>query len=173
MIWKLIAKLLSRPAIVDWLIARGAKTPYTDIYNGKVLYMRRFWLFNPYQSHKPTRWASLMHYLPSIRLHHIVKPDDARDKHDHPWDARTIILRNGYVEERLEQPFSAYAPVTWTYLRLPGDTATVKFNEFHSITDVFGDGAWTMFITWKYQGTWGFMVDGAKIHWKTYRGNEK
>lgn len=29
---------------------------------------------------------------------------------------------------------------------------------------------YTLFITWRYQGTWGYLVDGVKIYWKTYLG---
>jgi hypothetical protein len=31
-------------------------------------------------------------------------------------------------------------------------------------------GAWTIFITGKYRGTWGFLVDGAKVQWRKYLG---
>jgi hypothetical protein len=29
---------------------------------------------------------------------------------------------------------------------------------------------WTLFITWRYQGTWGFDVDGSKVPWREYLG---
>ena len=58
-----------------------------------------------------------------------------------------------------------------------GDTRAIKYGEYHSIDSVSIDygtyprmesGVYTMFITWKYQGTWGFLVDGKKVHWKQY-----
>jgi hypothetical protein len=31
-------------------------------------------------------------------------------------------------------------------------------------------GATTLFITGKYRGTWGFLVDGVKVPWREYLG---
>ncbi|WP_042562263.1 hypothetical protein, partial [Pseudomonas fluorescens] len=54
--WRIIAKVLARPAISDWLIARAKLTPYQHIMSadGTEMYMGRWWLFNPYsrETHK-------------------------------------------------------------------------------------------------------------------------
>lgn len=158
-LWNMVARLAARPAARRWLIARAERTPYTHIYKGDKLYMRRFWLFNPYPdtgasgADRP-RWQ----FPISIRIHHIVRPDQDRHDHDHPWNARTIILAGSYVEQRSGI----------TYIRQAGDTATLKFGEYHSITQVSIGGAWTMFIIGPYRGTWGFLVDGVKVHWRKY-----
>lgn len=41
--WRLVAKLLARPAIADWLIARAKLTPYQHIMSadGSEMYMGR------------------------------------------------------------------------------------------------------------------------------------
>lgn len=58
--WCLVAKLLARPAIADWLITRAQRTPYLHIMSadGTEMYMGRWWLFNPYsrETHKPALW---------------------------------------------------------------------------------------------------------------------
>lgn len=85
---------------------RAQRTPYRPI-TGRTdedLYMDRWWLFNPYRkdaagNQVPARWR----WLPSIRVHHIVRPDDDEHEHNHPWFARSIILRGGYLEERREE----------------------------------------------------------------------
>jgi hypothetical protein len=69
-----------------------------------------------------------------------------------------MILAGGYIEERQGQP----------YTRVPGDTSTLKYGGYHRITQVPLEGAWTLFWTWKYQGVWGFLVDGVKVPYKTY-----
>lgn len=164
MFWKMIAKFLSRPAVADWLILRAARTPYSNIVKDGQLYMERYWLFNPYPdtggsgADRP-RWQ----FPWSIRIHHIVLPDQDRELHDHPWDARTIILGGWYVEQRLNG----------THVRLTGETATLKFGEYHKITDISEGGVWTMFITGPYQGTWGFLVNGVKVKWRDYLGLTK
>ena len=103
LLWKLLAWLLSMPVVASWLIERSQRTPYYPIMtrNGIYLYMDRWWLFNPYDKTPDGRTAPARHsWLPSVRVHHICLPDDDQHEHDHPWAARTIILRGWYVEER-------------------------------------------------------------------------
>lgn len=153
--WKLVAKLVARPKVVDWLIARAQKTPYTHIYDKTGdMYMGRWWLFNPYEDKRS--------WLPSIRLHWIAREDRDRHMHDHPWDARSIVLRGHYLERRQGDPR--------LLVRSAGRTSTLKFGEYHIIEDIHPEGCWTMFITYRYRGTWGFLVDGKKIPWREYLG---
>lgn len=165
MIWKLIAKLVSRPAVVNWLIARAKKTPYSHLQKDGSVYMERYWLFNPYPQSAPDQKKGWRRFFPSVRLHHIMRPDMDDHMHDHPWDARTIILRGWYKEVR--------PGVAHSFLRVVGDTATLKFGEYHKINWVSSDGVWTLFITYKYRGTWGFLVNGVKVKWREYLGVPK
>jgi len=161
MLWPLLARICAIPSVADWLIARAQRTPYSPIMSpdGQTLYMGRWWLFNPYPGagDERKRWA----WLPSVRVHHICVEDQDRHLHDHPWNARTIILRGGYDEERKRGALREY----WS-----GDTASLRFSEFHRIYWVAPGGAWTLFITWKYRGTWGFLVNGVKVPWREYLG---
>lgn len=165
-IWKRIALLLARPAVASWLIARAARTPYLDIKNGADVYMGRWWLFNRYD--RPRGW--LRRLLPSVRVHHIRRPDADRHLHDHPWNARTIILRGGY-EEHL--PLDLLETVPLSRIRSEGDTGRLLFGEFHRIDSITEGGVWTLFITWRYRGTWGFLVDGQKVPYYEYLGLEE
>lgn len=188
--WRLVAKLLARPAIAAWLIARAKRTPYLHIMSadGAEMYMGRWWLFNPYSrtTHKPALW-----WCPwSFRIHHIMRPDEDRDLHDHPWNARTIILRGFYKEQRLlqaddpalqqllmkaaelRQSFDAALQATEHIDRLPGDTARLRHGEYHRIDEVSPSGVITLFITSKWRGDWGFLVNGVKVPWRTYTGTD-
>lgn len=169
MIWRLIAWAVSRSWVANRLIMRAFRTPYTDITSpdGNDTYMRRWWLFNPYPGvEQGGSYLRRFAWLPlSIRIHHILRPDADRHLHDHPWDARTIILMGWYVETREDGR---------THVRWRGDTATLKHDEFRRIHDVCANtGAVTMFITFKYRGTWGFKVDGTKVPWREYLGVPK
>lgn len=159
MIWKLIAKVCAKPVVANWLVNRAMKTPYVHIYgkDGET-YMERYWLFNPYPypEEKRENWFPI-----SIRIHHIMRKDEDRELHDHPWNARTIILQGGYIEVREGDK---------EYVRLSGDTAKLKYGEYHRIVFVPSGGTWTLFITGKYRGTWGFLVDGVKVQWRQYLG---
>lgn len=162
--YKLIAKILSHPKVFNYLLNMAKKTPYTHIYGeqDKQLYMERYWLFNPYPV---SGGKSRYNWLPlSIRIHKIVKPDNDRHLHDHPWNARTFILKGWYTEERFAMLFNDW------YTRFTGDTSRLNFGEYHRITEVSENGVYTLFVTGKYRGTWGFLVDGLKVPYKKYLG---
>jgi hypothetical protein len=160
--WQLTARAIAtHPRLVQWLIERAQRTPYAHITSadGQSTYMGRWWLFNPYPHGSDgdgRRWA----WLPSVRIHHIMRDDQDRDHHDHPWNARTIILQGYYIEERGDQIIT----------RIPGDTAALRFGEYHRIAAVSAAGVWTLFISGKKRGTWGFLVDGHKVPWREYLG---
>lgn len=163
--WNTIARAAARPPVADWLIRRALRRPYSPIIKDGDLYMDRYWLFNPYPDTGASgadrqRWQ----FPISIRIHHIMLPDQDLDMHDHPWNARTIILRGNYAEIR------SVGGKAKQLLRLRGDTAVLDFGEFHRITDISDGGVWTMFITGKYRGSWGFNVNGTKVPWRTYIG---
>ena len=157
-LWRLLAKFVSQPLVADYLIKRAKRTPYFHLDG----YMNRWWLFNRYSEiGKMDRVKPRFSWLPSIRIHQILRKDNAEHLHDHPWDARTIILKGWYCETR-ENGIN--------YAMLSGDTRPIKFGEYHSINYVsqWDIGVYTMFITWKYVGTWGFLVDGKKIEHNQY-----
>lgn len=188
LLWKLIAWFITRPRITAWLIQRAQRTPYTHITSadGSSLYMGRWWLFNPYGrgalgEQTPARWP----WLPSVRIHHICRADQDRDLHDHPWNARTIILRGWYREER---HFDTLPCTDWQHInhhlirdgdefytlgRNAGYTGRLLFGQYHRISEVSPGGVWTLFITGRYRGTWGFKVNGKKVPWRTYLGLDK
>lgn len=185
LLWRCIARLVTIPAVTDRLIDRAERTRYTNITSkdGSSVYMERGWVFNPYGKDAsgdptPARWPR----LPSVRVHHICRPDSDRHMHDHPWNARTVVLRGWYEEERRLSAVPvgvSYFP-TFTdeglvragFRRERGYTGRLLFGEFHRIRRVPDEGVWTLFFTWDKQGTWGFLVDGAKVPWRKYLGLE-
>jgi hypothetical protein len=167
--WWLLGQIISIPSVTNYLIKRASRTPYTPILSptGMQIYMDRLWLFNPYWTHEekeafelagePIPWKFPM----SIRLHCIRTPDGDRDQHDHPWNGRSIIMRGSYLEQR----GTAYRCIE------AGQTSRLRFGkDFHRIREIFPEpqdkGVWTFFITYKYQGTWGYLVNGKKIPFK-------
>lgn len=181
-LWRLVAYIVTRPRVRDWLIRRAQRTPYRNITGPDgSLYMGRWWLFNPYEHGEYVR---RFEWLPSIRIHHIMRADSDRHLHDHPWNARTIVLRSYYQEERPagspRGKRDRTAGLTFTddgvrerFYRWAGYTGTLKFGQYHRICYVPAEGVWTMFWTWKKQGTWGFCVDGKKVPWREYLGEEE
>lgn len=170
--WRIFAWIVSRRPICHYIIRRAMRTPYSHLPG----YMNRYWLFNNYEAPRYIRW------LPSARVHQILRADRDRHKHDHPWDARTIILNGWYDEERVvnvsehfgdsdgQGGFEVVHEVECEHNRRePGDTVAINFGQYHSISAVSEGGVWTLFITFGYRGTWGFLVDGVKVPWREYK----
>lgn len=162
LVWTLIAWVISSRPVTNWLIARSARTPYLHILSAdkQQTYMERYWLINPYDHETGAR---KYRWLPwSVRVHRIMVPDRDRHLHDHPWNARTIILRGWYREKR----------INGTWLRVRGDTQQLRHGEYHKITNVSHAGVWTLFITGPKKDTWGFLVDGQRVPWREYLGQK-
>ena len=174
--WRFAAYFIAKPGISAWLVDKSQATPYSHITSadGQSRYMGRWWLFNPYgkdANGEPT--PARIKWLPSIRVHHICRPDHDRHLHDHPWNARTIILKGWYRELRLFKFSEAYPPAELELERKAGYTGRLLFGEYHRITEVSPGGVWTLFFTWKKLGKWGFLKDGVKVYWRTYLGLDK
>lgn len=178
LLWSVVAWFVSREWVVTRIMRVAHRRPYRHITSadGEDVYMYRFWLFNPYpENSSGQNKRGIWEFLPSIRLHHIMRPDSDRHLHDHPWNARTIILRGWYDEIRESGTyygdfFPLHVDGGWMFYRSKGDTASLRFNEFHRIARVSDGGVVTLFFTWRYHGTWGFKVDGVKVPWRTYLG---
>lgn len=153
--WGFLAWLCGSPTIAQWIIRRAQRTPYHHIPG----YMERFWVFNSWESKRYVSW------LPSMRVHHILREDLDRHPHDHPWPWRTIILRGWYWEHRLKIFDLLLFSV---HFRPTGTTAGGSAGTFHRISRVSPGGVWTLFLTWGKPQPWGFYVDGKKVPSKEY-----
>jgi hypothetical protein len=169
-IWGIVAWFLSRTWIANYLIKRAQRTPYFHLEG----YMERFWLFNGYGKSDPEggrfappRWP----WLPSIRVHHILRPDAGTAMHDHPWDARTIILKGAYREHWMRLDLFGEPDWDGNCVWQRGETKRLRFEtDFHRIEKVSKGGVWTLFFTWNYKGTWGFWNSAtqAKVPYKEW-----
>lgn len=180
-IWSAIARICSMAPVRGVIIRKAQRTPYFDIVGlDGATYVGRWWLFNAYGrgadgEATPARWP----WLPSIRVHHIQRPDGERHLHDHPWNARTVVLDGWYAEE---MPWASLSDkeamradgvaITNTtraiFYRKAGYTGRIRFGHYHRICAIAEGGAWTLFFTWGKQGAWGFNVNGRKVPWREY-----
>lgn len=121
--------------IVNWIIERAKKTPYFHLEG----YMERYWLV------QPRRWLPF-----SVRVHHILRSDDDRHLHDHPWSYATIILRGGYTEVTSRDKDGKWYGV--------GNILFRGWRHFHRLIVPPGATAWTLFIMGPYRHRWGFKI---------------
>lgn len=147
------------------LLELSQQTPYSHIPG----YMQRWHLItHPATPGEPgygTFINKLREFYPFyVRFHHILRADKGRHVHDHPFSFTSIILKGWYTEERMDAD-GRLQLITYS----EGDINTVKVGEYHRITDVSQDGVITLvFHDKKKYDSWGFLVDGERVHWKDY-----
>lgn len=140
-------------------------------------YMLRWWLtpWSNYERDEAKRtWrdklkASLFH----IYLHNILRSDDDRAPHDHPWLNISIVLKGGYFEwlpdrERPVLPGHDYPLIrVW---RGPGSIVFRRATALHRLEIPKGSphGAWTLFITGPRIREWGFACPHGWRHWAVF-----
>jgi hypothetical protein len=138
-----------------------------ESHNGdKSVYMRRYYLAGYYPSRlKP--WL-LEKLICGIRVHHIVKPDNDVEFHDHPYKwMLSIVLSGDYIETRLVDPVRGkeknFSVTTHNWLR--GDT-------FHKIISLGDREVWTLFISGPKIKSWGFYNTGTRTYtpWRSFVG---
>lgn len=147
----------------------------SDIYFNGSLYMRRWRAIH-------TRWFG-------IRVHHIVRSDDDREMHDHPFSFVSVILKGGYVEHRpgcrcLRAPDGGHlARVVGTGCRFrrPGSFVFRRAEDLHrldlkrEVSWIDGGGAmrvvsrdhpaWTLVFRGPVRREWGFQTAAGWVPW--------
>ena len=125
----------------------STRTPDFIIGGADNPYLLRWWLI------PRNRWFN-------IYLHNMLRDDDPRALHDHPWWNVSIILRGGYWEHRLNQK-----PV-W---RGPGRVVFRRATAAHRLTLAPGSGpSWSLFITGPKVREWGFLCPKGWRHHEEY-----
>lgn len=161
--WRIVAFIVTLPRVRRWIIIRSMRTPYAHIMSadGAEVYMYRFWLANPYNRDYVKRCS----WLPSIRVHRIMRADHDRALHNHPWLARTIILKDWYFEETPRHSGNGRR----SHCRETGYTGRLTPGDYHRISCVPLEGVWTLFFTWgATPDGWGFLVDGKHVPHEEY-----
>ena len=119
--------------------------PSDEIMHGSVLHMRRHFITNDKRM--------------SIRFHHLLRSDDDRDLHDHPWDFASLLLTGSYVEVTPDGATEYEAP----------HLIVKRADELHRIE--LPDGpVWTYVVTGPVIRRWGFATGGGWVPWTQYEG---
>lgn len=156
--------------ICDWVmrtwVPRSFDTPYSDLPD----YMERSWLV-PYarktqlagDGSGPVTWqrpiAKVLQFFGiAVRVHHILCSDDEGAYHDHPWRYLTLILRGGYAEHRPVFDQNGLYTADEAEWIAPGRVVTRPAKSWHRLVLPQGETTWTLFVTFKYQQRWGFLI---------------
>jgi hypothetical protein len=121
-----------------------------------------------------------------VKLHHILRSDDDRDLHDHPWSFLSIILWGGYFEHRPTQwcencgrsmiglnrfcnaggaHHHALTEKTW---HGPGSVLWRPAPSVHRLELPAGKTVWSLVFTGPKRREWGFHTICGFIPWMKY-----
>jgi hypothetical protein len=104
-------------------------------------------------------------------VHHILRSDEDRELHDHPWPFVSVILRGGYLEERpiFDEPPQWVTPEptasTW---HGPGSVLIRRASSRHRLVLPRWKTAWTLFFMGPRLQVWGFYTSDGKVLWDEY-----
>ncbi len=162
----------------DKLINYAKKTPYSHIG----VYMRRWWIV-PYKHEcrfsfrkHPFGWL-LQKFDIAIRIHEILKSDEANALHCHPWWYITVILKGGYKEVTpIYKKDASYCDYKSTYYG--SGSILIRSSKSRHRLEIVDNNignvhaipvTTTLFITFKKQKSWGFYKRHDKfIHYKEH-----
>ena len=102
----------------------------------------------------------------ALYIHHILKSDEERDMHDHPWDFSSLILQGAYFETwKMSPDFK----VRRNDSHYRGDVIKHKAEDVHKITLLTKD-VWTLVLTSGRDREWGYrLIDNTWIDQRSYR----
>lgn len=126
--------------LVDIMLERAKKTPYFHLPG----YMNRWWIGEGRRA----------------RIHEILRSDNDRHLHDHPWDYTTVILRGGYIEQHTDGS-GLWCPA--------GTVLNRKAEDAHRLVLPSGP-VLTLFVMGPWKQQWGFLTENGKVDWRTYFG---
>jgi len=93
-----------------------------------------------------------------IRLHKILRSDDDRHFHDHPFDFVSFILHGHYVEVTPDGKRSFF----------DFDINRKRAEELHRLVLPEGGPVWTLVFTGPKRRSWGFQTEAGWVHWREY-----
>lgn len=115
-------------------------------------------------------------------LHKIVRSDDDRDPHDHPWNFDSLILKTGYWDESWDWGWADNVvqggePAFWRSKEVngvaPGRWYHRNAEHTHRVQLVLGPAgheipAWTLVFVSPKVKDWGFVTDNGWVWWRNY-----
>lgn len=146
-------------SFLRWIVKGFSRPPDFVIGGQDSPYMLRWWVI------PRNRWFN-------IYLHQVLRSDDDRALHDHPWRNVSVVLKGAYTEivpdlRAARTPHTRIAELpTLSYVRGRGSFVFRRATSSHRL--VIGDLAtpvWTLFITGRRIREWGFHCPNGWRPW--------
>lgn len=130
-----------------WARAHMQRQPNFVI--GAPAYLRRWWVVprNEFQN---------------VYLHEILRDDDDRALHDHPWENTSLVLIGRYRE----------ITPAGTFIREAGALIHRQATDLHRLELIDGAPCVSLFFTGPKVREWGFACPNGWVHWRDFTGGE-
>jgi hypothetical protein len=104
----------------------------------------------------------------ALRIHQFFQKDEDNAPHNHPWKwALSFIFWGGYDE------IVTADGINWiTRTRKAPSFNYISHGSYHRITKIYGK-TFTLFLSGPKTSSWGFLVNGRHMEWKTFLGIDK
>lgn len=115
-------------------------------------------------------WVIPRNRLFNIYLHEILRSDDDRALHDHPWVNVSIVLAGGYWEvvPQHAPSFSWPVPPASRFWRGRGSIVWRRPTAAHRLEIEEGSRSWSLFITGPNVRDWGFWCPRGWKKWTDF-----
>lgn len=110
-------------------------------------YMRRWWIIPRNENC-------------NVYLHEILRSDDDRALHDHPWLNTSMLISGRYVEHTPDGSF----------LREAGWIGGREATDAHRLEILPGERAYSLFFTGPKVREWGFLCPQGWVNWQDFTG---
>lgn len=94
----------------------------------------------------------------NVYLHHMLRSDDDRALHDHPWDNRSLLIDGSYIE----------VTPTASVRRQAGDIIERKATDAHRLVLIDDKPVISLFMTGPITREWGFHCPQGWRHWRDF-----
>lgn len=106
------------------------------------------------------RWLLLSLPWFDVCIHQILRRDEDKHEHNHPWWFFSLILWGGYVESREGKIIRR----GWLS---PGKMGR---DQYHQVIRLLGDSTWTLVLRSRFRDDkWGYNVSGEHVVHTEYR----
>lgn len=108
----------------------------------------------------------------NVYLHEILRSDDDRAGHDHPWANRSYLIDGGY-EEAVYYRHSPWLEMG-RFERKAGDYLFREAEDTHRLIVPEGGRCVSLFMTGPKVREWGFWCPNGErwVHWEAFTGGE-
>lgn len=107
-------------------------------------------------------WVMPRNLYCNVYLHEILRSDDDRALHDHPWDNSSWLIEGEYIEHLVGGP----------RVRRAGDFVSRRAASLHRLVIPEGGRAVSLFCTGPKVREWGFDCPQGWRHWSDFVGED-